>query len=293
MKQGQAPNFLIPGASRSGTSSLYYYLREHDDIFMPETKELRFFDRDENYRRGLDYYEQQFADWCGERAVGESSPPYWNRGITFDEQRNYQWRPDDAPPRRIAEAYPDLDIIITLRNPVTRLHSQFWKNVRQGREKVLSLKQALEMELSGERDHRHSELCWVYRNRHPVHLKRWFELFDRRQIRVIIFEEWIGQPQQTLSDLCRFLGVDPEFSFSRTNRKQNTSCVPRSMAVNNFYHRYLEGSFFGEVVNKLNLKSGKPPMGEEVKRFAYSIFEDDVREMETLLDRPLDVWKMN
>ncbi|MDQ4058746.1 MAG: sulfotransferase, partial [Actinomycetota bacterium] len=71
------PNFLIIGAMKAGTTSLYHYLRSHPEVFMPAVKELDFFVEDINWRRGLSWYRRQFASAPPEaRAVGEASTNY-------------------------------------------------------------------------------------------------------------------------------------------------------------------------------------------------------------------------
>ena len=67
------PNLIIIGAAKSGTASLRYYLREHPDIFM-HPEEIHFFDNE--FERGIKWYESHFGDWAGEAAVGEKTANY-------------------------------------------------------------------------------------------------------------------------------------------------------------------------------------------------------------------------
>lgn len=186
---GTQPTFLIPGVSRAGTTTLYEYLSEHPDIFIPSQKELRFFDRDENYQRGLDYYEGQFRGHRDQTAIGEVSPPYFYRGITFNKERKFNFDVEDDPPTRIYDAYPNVKIILTLRNPISRAYSQYWKNVRQGRERLYPFDRAIKSEINGDRHHRETAMCCYYKNRYSTHLQQWLDLFDESQILILIFEE--------------------------------------------------------------------------------------------------------
>ena len=72
MSDPRPPTFLIPGVSRAGTTTLHDYLSEHSDIFMPAEKELRFFDRDENYNRGVEYYEKPLGKLRRRTGTGAS-----------------------------------------------------------------------------------------------------------------------------------------------------------------------------------------------------------------------------
>lgn len=66
------PTFIISGAPKSGTSSLWSYVRQHPNVFMPDPKEIGFFDY--NYDRGLEWYRKKFRGHDGEEAVGEATP---------------------------------------------------------------------------------------------------------------------------------------------------------------------------------------------------------------------------
>ena len=71
------PNLFIGGAQKSGTTSLHYLLKTHPDIFIPETpQEIHFFDIDQNYTRGLDWYARFFSLWQNEPIIAQTSPLY-------------------------------------------------------------------------------------------------------------------------------------------------------------------------------------------------------------------------
>ena len=68
------PNFLIVGAQKSGTTSLWSYLSSHPDVYLSPKKEIKFFDR--GYDRGVSWYESFFDGWNGEAAAGEATQTY-------------------------------------------------------------------------------------------------------------------------------------------------------------------------------------------------------------------------
>jgi hypothetical protein len=292
MPDGRPPTFVIPGASKSGTSSLHHYLSAHPDIYMPPEKELHFFSRDANYERGLDAYEAHFTGWDGQQAVGEASPTYFYHGTVWEERSgDVRWVPEDDSAVRLSEAYPDLDVVITLRNPATRAYSQYWKNLRQGHERTLQFEAAIREELRGDRDHRESPNCWVAANRYPVHLEHWIECFGRDQVKFLVFEEWIDRTEETLREVCEFLGVEPISEWPHASRVKNPAKSPRSLRLNRFYHEYLSGTGVGELLFYLNLRRGYPAMDDETKTFMLDVFEEDIRETEALIDADLDVWR--
>jgi len=296
------PDFVVPGASKSGTTSLYHYLDEHDDIFLPEGKELHFFDRNSNYEAGLAAYESNFPGPEDGRVAGDITPSYFCRGIVYERRSHwaYKWCPDDDAPTRIQRAYPDVNIILTLRNPLTRAYSQFWKNYRQGRERADSFINAIRAELEGRRDHETDPSCWVYRNRYPVHVGHWLDLFDRDQIKILVFEEWINNPEQTLNSICEFLGIQPRESWSRTDETKNVGGEPRFVALNRFYQDYIQKTALGRLLQKyrvthaldaLNSSDGYPEMSEEAIRLLTSEVEPEIDKLESMLDTNLDLWR--
>ena len=105
------PNFIIAGAEKSGTSSLLFYMSEHEDIFTPAKKEIHFFDDGDNFNEGIDWYKQWFTGWSGEKAIGECTPIY-------------MYFPECA--QRIHDVYPEMKLIFILRNPVDRAYSNYW-----------------------------------------------------------------------------------------------------------------------------------------------------------------------
>src|SRR5437667_5641216 len=100
------PNFFIVGAPRCGTTALYTYLRQHPDIFLPETKEPHYFNRDMNSGgaiRDHKEYLSLFAGAQGRARVGEASVYYLSSAYAA---------------REISKVCPGAKIIVMLRNPV-------------------------------------------------------------------------------------------------------------------------------------------------------------------------------
>lgn len=298
------PDFIIPGASKSGTTSLFYYLDEHDDIFLPAEKELHYFDRDRVYEKGLDHYESQFAGAQSGQVTGEVTPSYFYASKLFetDSYKSFRWAPDDDDvPARVHEAYPDLKLVFTLRNPITRIQSQFWKNYRQGRIRAESLGEAIEEELGGRRKPSETPFCLVNNNRYSVHLERWFETFDRDQIQVLIFEEWIEEPEETLDEVCTFLGVPPRGEWTRSGERRNVGGTPRFVTLNRLYQDYLQGTALASILRQarithlldaLNSADGYPDPTDEERRLLSEVFEPEFEEVESILGRDVDVWRM-
>jgi len=110
------PTFLFIGAEKAGTTWFYARLKEHPDIFVPETKELHFFNKynsnlekmDRFEKLGLNYYQRFFQRYAGEKAIGEVCPMYLC---------------DPCAPVRIRQTLPQVKLIACLRNPADRAYS--------------------------------------------------------------------------------------------------------------------------------------------------------------------------
>lgn len=90
-----SPNFLVIGAQKSGSTSLYEYLKQHPDIFMSDPKEPEFFADDKLFSKGLKLYERFFSGYQGQKRIGEASTVYSNHvGIEKTIKRIYQFNKD-------------------------------------------------------------------------------------------------------------------------------------------------------------------------------------------------------
>jgi hypothetical protein len=125
------PNTFIAGVQKCGTTALHHILTQHPDIFIPRApQEIHFFDVDENFRKGIEWYESLFREWNGQRIIAQTSPLYLFEPVV---------------PSRIHAAIPDARFIVILRNPVDRAYSHYWHEVKHGAE-ALSFEAALDKE---------------------------------------------------------------------------------------------------------------------------------------------------
>jgi hypothetical protein len=222
------PAFLIIGAQRAGTTTLYTYLRRHPDVTGPRyadsavfwSKELHFFD--ENYWRGPDWYRKFFPLESRQRLMrhlGRDLVP--GEGTPY-----YMFHP--AVPERVAATLPDVRLIALLRNPVERAYSHYQMMARTGREK-LSFEEAIEAEPKrlegieellmedrpryGEDGHRrhqhHRHRAYVGRGLYADQLERWLAHVPREQLLVIRSEDFLAKPDETYAQVFDFLQLRP------------------------------------------------------------------------------------
>jgi len=178
---GRLPDFLIIGAQKAGTSSLWAYLRQCDRVFMPEPKEPQFFS--EKWNRGIDWYTSLFADADRGELCGEGSTHYSTR----------QAWPD--VPRRIHETCPDVRLVYLLRDPVERIRSLYQQRLHS-RVEHRSLEKLLENEPE------YLDGC-AYADQ----MAAYFKYFDRDQILVLPSDRLLTHRVEVVNRVFRFLDL--------------------------------------------------------------------------------------
>ncbi|MBO9997919.1 MAG: sulfotransferase [Cyanobacteria bacterium SID2] len=229
------PSFFIVGAAKSGTSSLWHYLKQHPSIFMSSPKEPNFF-----VFKGVDLHHQK----------GPSRPDilyrklYRNSILNFDEYQNlfedardipavgeasvrYLYFPETA--RRIHEKIPDAKIIVMLRNPIERLYSHYNMNYRSLLE-PLSLDKALDRE--AERIQAGWDYDWHYTKvgMYYPQIEKYINCFGRENVKVIIYDDFNKNPIEISHEVYRFLGVDDSFNAC-IQQRLNEGYRPRNLLL--------------------------------------------------------------
>lgn len=273
------PNFLIVGAMKAGTSTLAWYLNKHPEVYMPgRLHEVHFFNNDENYQKGLDWYEDQFAEHGDQPAVGEKTPAYC-------------YLPRAA--ERIAETLPDVKLLWIFRDPVDRAYSNYWHAIRLGVEHR-SFREALELEKQEESD----SIWHRYRDRsvYADQVERFLRLFPRENMHFVVLEELEEDPRGSLEELYSFVGVDSTPPFPEPEHK-NPSRLPRFPILTRAAHRLKEyipwGQELYKLVRSVNLRSepGYPPIPSDLEGELREFFEPHNRRLTKLTGLELDAWK--
>lgn len=216
------PDFLIIGAQKSGTSSLYAYLTSHPQISPAAWKEVDFFGK--HYAKGVPWYRAHFP---------LSSRLQHKKAITGEASPNYLYHPCAA--KRIAEVIPRIKLVVLLRNPVDRTISHYWHQVQRARED-LPLEEALEQEdrrLKGEKEqviqtcrfsYNHEQFSYLDRSKYKEQLTVYDQYFDRDQILVLRSEDLFQQPQTVFDEVTAFLGLEKH--ILRNVKPRNAGSYP-------------------------------------------------------------------
>ena len=209
-----APDFIIIGAAKCGTTSLYKYLSYHPQILLPNKKELRFFDK--NFQRGYEWYLAQFPR-IGDRPellTGEASP-------------SYLFSPHVA--QRIKDFAPKSKLIVMLRNPVERSISNYYQNQKTGCHQK-TLPEAIEREIVNLSQKTAQQLSYggglLSQSLYYYKLKRWMKILPRHQFLILNSEKFFTAPATSLQQVFKFLEL-PDIQNDRY-QKYNAGSYPHA-----------------------------------------------------------------
>lgn len=315
------PDFLIVGAMKSGTTSLYTELRQHPGVFMPPL-EVGFFDIDD-IRQHPDFFKQHRSRWhfhpFTERrlelvrwyqSLFEGARPGQLKG-----ERSTTYMASDVAPGRIRDLVPEAKLIFMLRDPVKRAYSNYWHLLRSG-----------EATASFEKTLRHRPAVLFDRGLYRSQVRRYLDLFPRDQLLFLVFEEFVRHPKVGLAEVCKFLGADPaRFPESVQNRHENRGRYPWSRHVQYgintvLFHGALDGHrYLGshlpalqfdvldysrierwvrkvfmlsfKVVSRVNCsKRARPEMNQDTQRMLKYLYEDRNAGLGELIGKDLAEW---
>ncbi|MCB8924450.1 MAG: sulfotransferase [Ardenticatenaceae bacterium] len=296
------PNFLIIGAAKSGTSALYHYIRRHPEIYMSPRKETHFFafeDSDPGTNgpgdtipgaiTQMDEYLKLFQNVKDEKAIGEASPTYI-----------YLPRASE----RIKFHIPDVRMVGILRNPVDRAYSAYMHLIRDGREPISDFGQALRLE--EERVRLNWGPIWHYTRGglYFEQVKRYYDLFEKDQLRIYLHEELDQTPELVLKDVFNYLGVSDSW-MPDVSVRPNVSGVPKSARLHSFMHSlFLKPNLVKSVSRKVvpeyvrwrlttqlrTMNMTKRPMSPKVRNELVEFFREDVEKLAVLIGRDLSHW---
>ena len=191
------PNLFIPGAGKSGTSSLHEYLKQHPDIFMSEVKEPHFFSHDSRFYNGREEYSKLFESAAGVRYRGESSTGYMAFPKVVERIKKEITRPK---------------FIFVLRNPIDRAYSHYRWLQGMGFEDA-SFKDALLRDWEEEPDLSRSigpgYKFYYQLGLYAKWLSRYLDMFGFNNIHIITTEALRTDPLGTLNSCFSFLGLHP------------------------------------------------------------------------------------
>jgi len=190
------------GAQRTGSTSMFRYLKEHPDLEPPKRKETYYYAY--NYWHGEDWYNAMFTP----------------DAYSFEFCTYYIYYP--LAPQRIVVDYPDMKFLLLLRDPVDRAISQYFHEIDVGElDAAVGIEELMDGELEHwpeyvqgvmqrEYSHEHDHKCILARGRYAEQLKRWQGFFDSEQIFVAeVCGKTEGETRRTVNEIFRWIGLCP------------------------------------------------------------------------------------
>ena len=252
----RAPNFLVIGAQKSGTTYLCSYLARHPDVYFSDPKELMFFQR-----KGLDqkaykrYLEKHFSNAQLEKYVGEGSTTYLQWPESLNNIKNF--------------LSSELKIIVCLRHPVEKAISFYIHNWRKkrysGHESILEVGKGS------------ITLSPTETSKYADHIQRWLKAYGKNQVEFLLFDTLVKSNQQFVKQATDFLGIsevecidtkkiNAGFPLEFVNNKLVVAATPKK----------------GQVVPEFTLA--------DLQLLQMSLSED-ISRTEQFIEQNLDCWK--
>jgi len=280
-------DFIGIGVVKSGTTWLAECLKEHPEIYLPDQKEICFFDFEgekSNYSRGLEWYFSFFRDAPKDSVKGEFTTHY----MFFPESCSL-----------IKRHFPDAKLIACLRRPEDMAYSFYWW--KRANFEVGDMADTFEEEL--EKDDQ-----YVRRGKYYEQLKRFYDEFPRQNIKVVLFEDIKERPEEVLEGVYSFLGVDPYFIPTVLKRRVNRAKEVRfkflarvinlgvkflrKLGLGYLARRIISSTALSNLYTRINKKDfSYPPMRESTRAKLKVLFSEDIERLEELIDRDLGSWK--
>ena len=232
------PNFLIIGAQKAGTTSLFHYICQHPQVFTNNIKEIHFFDR--HYQLSANWYRSHFP------LAGRLRP-----GSCMGEATPYYLCHPHAP-GRIAALLPKVKLIAVLRNPVERAISHYFHEKKKGREhlSILEAMQQEEERCAGEWQRMlkneaycsqtHQSFSYKQRGMYLEQLQRYWKFFSKEQLLVLESSQLFSEPQTVLKQVFTFLEIDSSVVIQDVAVK---NANPSKSTASSEVYKYLDRFF--------------------------------------------------
>jgi hypothetical protein len=285
------PNFLIIGAAKSGTTTLYEYLNRHPQIHLSSIKEPQFFAVDSQYERGIEWYSSLFNGASPNQICGEASTDYTKLPLY----------PKTA--ERIAHHLPNVKMIYIMRHPVERVYSHY-QHLQRGHKIELTFKDYIQK----------NSVC-IDTSYYIKQINYYLDIFPKESFLFLLMEDLINHPESTLRNICKFLEIDEHASlisgeqvtannskthFKDTIRQRITSPIRALPFVEtlkdtlpqqwrDFAYNLLQNSFYGNQIKQQYLVS---KMNDETRKWLLDKFQLSNQELSEFLNRDLSTWSL-
>jgi hypothetical protein len=315
IQQQRQPDFFLVGAAKAGTTALAHYLNEHPQVYLSPIKEPNFFSKADihpEYFRDLLKQRLKFFDlkkYLATRPLQQRHAAYITNEsdylalfrealqdqITGEASASYLPSPSAAV--AILQANPQARILIVLRNPIARAFSHYLMDLRVNFTS-LSFRKALEADIHATHQFWNATSQYITLGLYTEQVKRYMEAFPPEQIKIILHEDLKSNTLKTLYETYAFLGIDTSF-VPNLEELHNESFVFRNNFINALYRRInivewvnknVSPQFKKRLRSFITKKKNLPVLSTDDKAFLLPYFKDDIRQLESLINRDLSAW---
>jgi len=293
------PNFLVVGAAKSGTTSLFNYLTQHPDIYIPEVKECRFFSQLPKNYKGLG---AEFFPNSGITDERDYFKLFNGREdkVCGDISNDYLYYYDKSIKNIIKYLGNNIKIVIILRNPIDRAYSNYMHHIRDGWENI-SFEQALDDENRRIEENWGWSYHYVKTGMYYYQVKAYLDNF--RHTKIYLFEE-LKSNNIFLKKLYAFLEVRFNKEL-KDNKEYNVSGYPRNKLIHNLLNKdnaikkiikpmvssiFPKGSIQKIVSNIQKKNLIHVAMKNDTRKKLKNVFEDDISKLSNLIEMDLSHW---
>ncbi len=307
------PNFFIVGSAKSGTTSIYNYLKQHPDIFMSPIKETHHFSTDidsskfrPDYAANLNINIDSWLDGDQKKEIFHAFVKDWDKYLKlFKNSENqkaigevtnsYLYSKEAA--KNIQSKFPEGKIIMILRNPVERAFSHFLMDLKSGLETGSFLE-------AFKKDMAKSNKGWGISNvyyeigMYYEQVKRYLTVFPQEQIKIILYDDYRNDAIKTLKEICNFLNIDSNFEFE-FSKEHNKAMIPKSGAVALMMRQKGLKAFAKKIFPKSwkNIFSkifftnkNLPKLSVDDRKYLIELYKEDIQKLAQLINRDLTSW---
>jgi len=293
--QSHKPNFFILGGPKCGTTSLYYWLKQHSQIYFPEIKETHYFSTD------LHDHKRAIRKDCAYRSLYEKASA--QHKILGDASVFHLFSKDAV--KNILKFNPDAKFLVMLRNPVEMVQSLHAQYLHSGNEIYEDFEKA--WRLKNERIQgvgvtritedpqllNYGEVCKL-----GEQIERLLRTVTRDRVFFVFLEDLKQNPDVILRDLFIFLDIQEENIETKVYNKATKRKYPKLQRLIKYLNRIKKdlkiknlNTGFGRYHRKFNsIEFEKSLLPHAIKQELSTFFESDIKKIEKVLDKNLKHW---
>ncbi len=318
------PNMFIVGAMKSGTTSLYEYVKQHPEIYMSPIKEPSYFcpDLPPDEITSLDTVQKHHGPEFS-RMMERASQGYFSHVFVTEERLYLQlfeavqnekivgeatalYLYSKVAPRMIHEHSPNAKIIMILRNPVRRAFSHYLTNLRLGIEK-----RSFNTIIKNQIEHPEENIFWRHDylgfGQYEKQIKRYLDIFPRSSVKIYLFDDLVNEPNALLENLFTFLEVSSSAEIDHEQKFNVSKDVPRPIFIKT---RKIIGTAWKmsrrlrihkmvprpisirakKAFRKFKYRDQTPVLDVESKHLLQEFYASEIKFLEHLLKRDLSSW---